>query len=116
MHRLSQDLRVEIIKKIITKVKNNIAVIIKDNYTLCDVRPKGKYFTLKELQDAVGGYIEAYPVLIVKDCELYCDEEGLLKERKYNQLAYDLYRIDIVGDAIIVPISLLDTGEDEDES
>lgn len=62
--------------------------------------------TLKELQKWAGGFIEMYPL---EDDKFYyiVDEEGLLKERPYNELANDLFGIDVVGNLLVVPKQLM---------
>lgn len=82
--------------------------IIKVNGEAIEVEPaNGAWFTLEELQEAVGGYIE----LLVLPCGdfLYLDEEGKLKGKPLNKRATLLGRSAgiastdyIVGDVIVV--------------
>lgn len=52
---------------------------------------------LKPLQAAVGGYIET--VTLDRDVVLICDEEGLLKGKRFNAT---VGCIDIMGDFLVV--------------
>ena len=49
-----------------------------------EVKPKGKKWELHEMQELVGGYLEAVPHL---KSTVYCDEEGLLKGLPFNEYA-----------------------------
>ena len=78
-----------------------------------DARPiNGKTFTLKELQDAVGGYIE---VIRLKDGRLMIvNEEGLLQGLPVNIEATKILRRDhsttqyIVGNAIVCDADMVE--------
>lgn len=66
----------------------------------------GKKFTLKEMQDHVGGYIER--VSLGGNDEMWVNEEGLLKGLPLNQKATALVRLRapgfpglIVGDVLV---------------
>jgi hypothetical protein len=74
---------------------------------------KGTKPTLKDLQDAVGGYIEQVPFFQAYEGEpavMYCDEEGKLKDKRPNASATNIWKIELgtpyddilVGDCIIV--------------
>lgn len=69
--------------------------------------PKKDKFTLKELQKYVGGYIEEERQ-IFKNCITFADEEGRLKNKEPNSLGRKLFKVDLVGDFIIVPKMLLE--------
>ena len=60
---------------------------------------------LKLLQDLVGGYITLYPSKI-EGMLLICDEEGLLKRREPNELAYEILGINVVGNLVLCPQDL----------
>lgn len=117
MHSLSSELRFQLRKKIIRSIRDNIAVLLTDDYRIKYVEPLNKkIFGLQELQDFVGGFIEIYPEEIIKNTTLFVDEDGLLKKRVYNQLAKDLFGLDLVGNILFVPNNLMnDDGDDEDE-
>lgn len=54
------------------------------NGKVIEVRPaNGKVFDLSELQAAVGGYVESM-IPAVKRTRVYVDEEGWLKNTRYN--------------------------------
>lgn len=84
------------------------SIHIKANGDIEYVSPKdNKKFTLKELQDFVGGYIE---IVAVKDSALtqgnimIVNEEGKLKDLDLNQIATAIYGNSndfIVGDVLI---------------
>lgn len=78
-----------------------IAMLVKpDKIEL--VKPKQKYFTLKELQTAVGGYIELYANAFT-DVLTIVNEEGLLKNLPYNRITKKLFNFDLVGNVLICP-------------
>ena len=107
-HKLSQEMRISIRKKIIEKLNSGEAVKIRDDYTIEYVSLVGSTtFTLEQLQKSVDGYIEVYPDRLFDNSIVFVDEEGLLKKRIPNVLAKDIFGIDIVGDAFIVPNNLL---------
>jgi hypothetical protein len=56
--------------------------------------------TLDQLQEAVGGYIQIvpdWPRWTSKPCEVYCDENGLLKEKPLNRQATLAWRAQLKG-------------------
>lgn len=88
----------------ITKEENSM-LIADANIKL--VKPQGKKFILEELQNAVGGYIEVisspFPGYIC-----IVDEEGKLRNKKPNNLAYLILGQELVGDILVIPNKLLD--------
>lgn len=86
--------------------KNNCGLRVREK-SLELITPKEKKFTLKELQAFVGGYIEE-EVQIFKGYVTFADEEGKLKDKKFNELGYKLFEADLVGDFIIVPRTLVE--------
>lgn len=94
-----------------TKGLTKYAVLIKKN-SLVIVKPDAEYFTLKELQEAVEGYIE-----IVSSKRSGCvdvvNEEGLIKQLYFNELAYLLVGRKYVGNVLICPVEILDEPEKE---
>lgn len=57
---------------------------------------------LKTLQKSVDGYIELYPI----ENEHYyfiVDEEGLMKHKKINELALELFGIQVFGNLTLCP-------------
>jgi len=85
---------------------------IKANGSTKKVNPKnGSTFTLTELQEIVGGYIE----LIYFDTNIMVvNEEGKLNKLPINEKATDMYidsfgdRGAIVGDVIICPLVMIE--------
>lgn len=77
------------------------------------VHPKdGNTFSLEELQEYVGGYIER---IVLEDGRmLWMDEEGKLKRKEINIFATQLTRGLVANDDLIVGDTLLtDPGEVE---
>ena len=73
-------------------------------------RPKIKY-TLKQLQESVGGYIERVlpPVEsdVPKGLVFLVDEEGLLKPKLLNALATAMLGAPVVGDLAVIDQELM---------
>ena len=70
----------------------------------------GKFFTLKELQAVVGGYIECLP--LKTGMTMVVNEEGKLKGLPYNDLATAIaynsgYMDIIVGSVLVCPDKLI---------
>ena len=77
-----------------------MAYVIRDSGEESELLPKnGTDFSLKELQGAVGGFIEI--VHLGNDKLLVVDEEGLLKSLRINAKASILARRPIVGTAVL---------------
>ena len=80
---------------------HELIVITTDNIIYKKDLREGN-LTLKEMQELIGGYIELYPY----PNELYfvlVDEEGLLKNSEYNQLAKRYLNIDAFGTVVLYP-------------
>ena len=76
-----------------------MATIIMTTGEVRDVRPaNGKTFSLEELQDIVGGYIEE---VRLNGQIMFVNEEGLLDGLKANRIASLEARRTIVGDVVI---------------
>lgn len=85
---------------------------IKASGEVIDVTPKneGKTFTLEELKEYVGGWIEC--VYLNKHQVLVINEEGKLLNLPYNAIATEAYRLAfqpnndcIVGDALLCTLT-----------
>lgn len=76
------------------------------------VKPKGAFFTLGELQNAVGGYIEIAPALD-RDYMTVVDEEGLLKGLPLNNLFLKMFDRKIVGNVLVVPRRIFEAPEED---
>jgi Domain of unknown function (DUF3846) len=64
-----------------------MAQLIKTNGDVSTVLPKnGKYFSLKEMQEYVGGYIEVVRFTGGKEV-MIVDEEGKVKGKELNRAA-----------------------------
>lgn len=79
-----------------------MATIIKITGEKENIEPEnGKVFTLKELQQAVGGLIEI--VYLSKDKLMIVDEEGLIKPNPMiNEEASIIAKQPIIGQVIII--------------
>lgn len=76
------------------------AMLIKADTTVEAITPKeSECFSLKELQDYVGGYIEI--LNLENDYILVVDEEGRLKNKKLNKKASEFAGQPIVGDVVL---------------
>ena len=68
-----------------------MAILYKTDGSVTPVSPKeGKYFSLKELQGYVGGYIQIVP--LPNGEELVINEEGKLDGLPTNQLATSIWK------------------------
>ena len=71
------------------------------------VKPKnGEKFTLEELQELVGGYIQLAPHMdnehpMFKNKIIVVDEEGVIKNKPVNNMASALSKQRLVGDVLL---------------
>ena len=92
-------------------------VLIRSSGEITEFQPSGKTFSLKELQKAVGGYIEVVTLPPKSSGErrikriMVMNEEGLLHRLPPNVVASAVFGADlavpIVGDVVICPSRLL---------
>lgn len=84
---------------------------IKVDGTRETVKAKGRYFSLQELQDRVGGYIERIPIvqgqsignISVEEGQcMLVNEEGISKELKLNPEASRIAGQTILGNVLIL--------------
>ena len=76
-----------------------MALLIKfEDYvtTYEQVKPKGKTFSLEELQKFVGGYIEILHLADDKLC-MVCNEEGKINHLPMNPIATRLFNVLTTG-------------------
>lgn len=83
------------------------AMLLNTDNTITLVKPKDKYFTLTELQTYVQGLIEMYPTYHNGNY-IICNEEGLLMDMGYNNLAKLILDVDLVGPVLVIPKNLLE--------
>ena len=65
---------------------------------------------LKLMQEFVGGYIERYPAKVcfstqlheTRECEVLCNEEGLIDGLPINEMMEGIYDIKICGNIILL--------------
>jgi hypothetical protein len=83
---------------------NGTMIIITSSGTRTE-KPLVSPPTLKELQHAVQGYIEKVPYFDrylhetgMRDCLVYCNEDGKLKQMPVNTEATRLWRLSATGD------------------
>lgn len=76
-----------------------MAYLLRVNGT---IEQMGKNPSLKELQKAVGGYIESVPIAM--GGHFYCNEEGKLKGLPHNPVANSMidFNDHIVGDVVVM--------------
>lgn len=84
------------------------ALLITTEGKIKQIAPESKYFTLEELQACVGGYIEEVESEIYQNSLEIVNEEGLIKDLKFNKLAKRLLGRDYVGNVLICPKELLE--------
>jgi hypothetical protein len=84
------------------------ALFIKAGGETTNITPEnGTFFTLKELQNYVGGYIEL--LLTNDERTMIVNEEGRLKNLKVNEEASKLIEsVIIVGDVVLCDWSMLE--------
>lgn len=99
------------IYQIVKNPKN--ALLFKTDGSIETYTPKNEYFTLEELQKAVGGLIELYPRTYL-DMYVVCDEEGLLKQRQRNSIFASLTSIELVGDVLLCPKTIFEAPDEEE--
>ncbi len=82
------------------------ALLFRPDGTSTMVTSKGKKFSLAELQELVGGYIERAPAEVVDPegnvCDMIVNEEGLLIGLLPNTKASRLTGIYLVGNAVLL--------------
>ena len=83
-----------------------------DGEVIDKIPANGKYFTLEELQNFVGGYIEV--IRLNSQSIMVLDEEGKFKQKPYNLNAnkifteiFNLSNDYLVGDILICDIKLM---------
>lgn len=77
-----------------------MAKLIAPNGVISFTQPaNGKHFSLKELQEAVEGYIEI--VRLENDLIMVVNEEGRLRNLPFNESASALAKQSIVGRVLI---------------
>ena len=91
--------------------KRNNAMLIKENEVVL-VKPDDKYFTLKELQTAVEGYIEVVPSIFRNYLDVL-NEEGKLKGKYFNVITYLLLDREYVGNVLICPTKIFEKPEED---
>lgn len=87
-----------------------MGTLIKSTGEELTVSPaKGKYFTLKELQNYVGGYIETLPVATKQ--LMVVNEEGKLNNLPTNKRATEIAIENCVFDVIVGDVLICLTNE-----
>lgn len=89
------------------------AILFQADGTVRTVKPKDKYFTLKELQTLVGGLIELYPKRI-HGHYVVCNEEGLILELEVNNIFRKYSGITLVGDVLVCPVKIFEEQEEDE--
>ena len=91
--------------------RQDCALLIKQNEVQL-VKPDNKYFTLKELQTAVDGYIELAQSTFTDYIDVV-NEEGLLKRLYPNKIMYLLVQRKYVGNVLICPKAIFEKPEED---
>ena len=87
----------------------DVSYLFKTDLSSDKVTPaNGENFTLEELQEMVGGYIELVRVPNKPSMRLVVNEDGRMKGLPLNHMATGIFGSEIVGDALYVPFDLLD--------
>jgi len=86
-------------------IQDQILVINATTNKLEYIKIIGKEVELEQLQNLVEGYIELFP-LKHKYLLFIVNEEGLLYNMPYNELAKRILGIDVVGNLVICPKKL----------
>lgn len=81
-------------------LSNNILILKSDDSV--ELRWVEGELSLKEVQEIVEGYIELVPI---KNDKFFfiVNEEGLLKGLEVNELARQMFGLDVVGNLIVCP-------------
>lgn len=86
-----------------------IPYLVKTDFSTTEVTPSnGKNFTLEELQEMVGGYIEIIRIPNKPSMRLVVNEDGQIKGLPTNHMATWIFGSEIVGDVLYAPFDLLD--------
>lgn len=83
-----------------------IGLILKTDHTI-DLIKNYETITLEKMQESVGGLIE--PVRYIQDVnyDVIVDEEGVLKEKPFNLLAFTVTGFNLFGNVLILKKGLL---------
>lgn len=81
------------------------ALLVKNGRTKA-IKPKGKHFTLKELQEVVGGYVE---IICSQFCEYYyvVNEEAKIRNYPLNEICDYFFEDELYGDVLLTPIKFI---------
>lgn len=83
-----------------------VAILLTEN-EMQYIAPKNKTFTLKELQEMVGGFIEFAPTTSENLCVIV-NEEGVIRKLYKNKIAKMFLGETYYGDVVICPKELLE--------
>ena len=100
-------------------------IVIEPNHTELHFQERVKPFELKEMQKAVGGYIEAIPVRLVskqaarriiainemlhtESFYVFANEDGRRMNQEPNTLASDLLGVDLLGSVLVCSSELVE--------
>lgn len=96
------------------KLKKGTMTIVNVDGSIVNIKPKGKHFTLDELQDAVTmvnygepNYIEFAPTPF-NDYLVVVNEEGIWKNMPLNALYANEFGVLYRGPVVIVDSTLID--------
>ena len=86
---------------------NSQLLVLTDDNKISFINVDKDKAPLELLQELVGGYIEIYPY---KNDYFYLivDEEGYPKGKQINELALEIFDINILGNLVLCPKDLMD--------
>lgn len=88
-------------------IYQNKALVLKTDNTFDFIKPYGTTFELDELQTHIKGYIEVYPLRIPGHIILV-NEEGLIHNMEFNNLASRIFGMKAVGPVMICPEAIFE--------
>jgi hypothetical protein len=83
------------------------ALVLNTDNSISLIKPMDKTFILNELQEQVKGYIEVYP-LRIPGYVVLVNEEGLIHNMEFNQLASRVFGMKAVGPVMICPEAIFE--------
>lgn len=88
-------------------IYQNKALVLNTDNSISFIKPKDKVFELNEIQEQVKGFIEVYPMRIHGHIVLV-NEEGLIHNMEFNNLASRIFGMKAVGTVMICPEAIFE--------
>ncbi len=99
--------RVIPLRLFLSGIYQNKALVLNTDNSIAFIKPRGTAFVLDELQEQVKGYIEVYPLRIPGHIVLV-NEEGLIQNMEFNNLASRVFGMKAVGPVMICPEAIFE--------